>query len=154
MEPIKLPKDVRTAWLEALRGGKYEQGTGLLKNDEGRYCCLGVLCEVGNIKHYSRSSIPLKGLEEYGNREGIDDEVLKDEMISRGISEHIFAEWKPRIAGRLEGEDGETVEEYLTTCPEDHFITVLATLNDEQKYSFEEIATIIEVYTVPVDEEE
>lgn len=32
-------------WADELQSGKYEQGKGLLKSD-GRYCCLGVLCEA------------------------------------------------------------------------------------------------------------
>jgi hypothetical protein len=36
----------RKLWVEALRSGKYEQTTGVLRNaGEGR-CCLGVACEV------------------------------------------------------------------------------------------------------------
>ena len=37
-------------WVEALRSGKYEQGSGALKRrvDDGEYefCCLGVACEL------------------------------------------------------------------------------------------------------------
>lgn len=32
-------------WLDALRSGEYEQGTGALC-DNNKYCCLGVGCEV------------------------------------------------------------------------------------------------------------
>ena len=32
-------------WIDALRSGKFEQTTGAL-NDDGRFCCLGVACEV------------------------------------------------------------------------------------------------------------
>lgn len=42
--------DLRARWVAALRSGKYQQGSGLLHyldmNDEHRYCCLGVLCDV------------------------------------------------------------------------------------------------------------
>lgn len=38
-------------WLKALRGGEYEQGSGVLKNidnESGRctFCCLGVACDL------------------------------------------------------------------------------------------------------------
>ncbi len=36
-------------WIAALRSGEYQQGTGFL-NPEGKYCCLGVACEVAE-KH-------------------------------------------------------------------------------------------------------
>lgn len=32
-------------WIEALRSGQYQQGAGSL-NREGRFCCLGVLCDL------------------------------------------------------------------------------------------------------------
>ncbi|KKM79312.1 hypothetical protein LCGC14_1351050 [marine sediment metagenome] len=35
-------------WLAALRGGKYEQGQDSLKTSDGKFCCLGVLCDLYN----------------------------------------------------------------------------------------------------------
>lgn len=47
----KLPEDIKTEWLKALRSGEYEQGSYLLYNtDTNTYCCLGVL---GKICGYS-----------------------------------------------------------------------------------------------------
>lgn len=40
-----MKKAIATKWVKALRSGKYKQGRGCLL-DEGKYCCLGVLCEV------------------------------------------------------------------------------------------------------------
>lgn len=37
--------ELKTAWIEALRSGRYEQGQQHLFSN-GKYCCLGVLCEV------------------------------------------------------------------------------------------------------------
>ena len=42
-------QELRTAWLEALRSGKYKQGRDKLCNLQNQYCCLGVLCEVAGI---------------------------------------------------------------------------------------------------------
>ena len=39
-------KKVKRAWVRALRSSKYKQGRGQLKTDDGKYCCLGVLCEL------------------------------------------------------------------------------------------------------------
>lgn len=39
---IRMPQNLLTKWLQALRSGKYEQGKGALKSASG-YCCLGVL---------------------------------------------------------------------------------------------------------------
>ena len=37
--------ELKTKWLEALRSGKYDQGTGQLRNGNC-FCCLGVLCDI------------------------------------------------------------------------------------------------------------
>lgn len=36
---------VKEAWVNALRSGKYEQGSEKLRSVSG-YCCLGVLCDI------------------------------------------------------------------------------------------------------------
>lgn len=38
-------RERRERWIAALRSGDYERGHGALKRD-GKYCCLGVACEV------------------------------------------------------------------------------------------------------------
>lgn len=45
MEENKLPIDLKTKWIAALRSGEYEQGKSSLE-DEGKFCCLGVLCNI------------------------------------------------------------------------------------------------------------
>ena len=46
MLSTNLNKENVAKWAEALRSGKYEQGNGALRDPDGRYCCLGVACEV------------------------------------------------------------------------------------------------------------
>lgn len=41
-----MKRDLKDAWVSALRSREYAQGKGLLKSCEGTYCCLGVLGEV------------------------------------------------------------------------------------------------------------
>lgn len=42
-----LRSDIKAAWLEALRSGKYKQGHERLYNsNDNSFCCLGVLCRV------------------------------------------------------------------------------------------------------------
>ncbi len=36
---------IKARWTAALRSGKYEQGAFKL-NSQGKFCCLGVLCEI------------------------------------------------------------------------------------------------------------
>src|SRR6202034_2277081 len=38
-------KEVRELWVKTLLSGEYKQGTDYLQKD-GKFCCLGVLCEI------------------------------------------------------------------------------------------------------------
>lgn len=45
----------KQAWVDALRSGKYEKGTGYLRQRKGsgdRFCCLGVLIDVLTPEHW------------------------------------------------------------------------------------------------------
>lgn len=46
-----MKKRVKKLWVEALRSGKYQQGTGQLRNEYNRFCCLGVLCNLHAQAH-------------------------------------------------------------------------------------------------------
>lgn len=45
---MSMNPEVKAKWVAALRSGKYQQASGTL-NDEGRFCCLGVLCEISGL---------------------------------------------------------------------------------------------------------
>lgn len=36
----------RDEWIKALRSGQYQQGCGLLRSPDDKYCCLGVLLQL------------------------------------------------------------------------------------------------------------
>lgn len=36
-------------WVEALRSGEYKQGRGQLCDMKGRFCCLGVACDLSGV---------------------------------------------------------------------------------------------------------
>lgn len=42
--------EVKQKWIDALRSGKYEQGSEKLRSVTG-YCCLGVLCDLYAQEH-------------------------------------------------------------------------------------------------------
>lgn len=42
--------EVKQKWIDALRSGKYEQGSEKLRSVSG-YCCLGVLCDLYSQEH-------------------------------------------------------------------------------------------------------
>ena len=39
--------DIKKLWVDALRSGEYRQGEGRLRSGADRYCCLGVLTDLG-----------------------------------------------------------------------------------------------------------
>ncbi len=41
----KMNPEVKQKWIDALRSGKYDQGSEKLRSVQG-YCCLGVLCDL------------------------------------------------------------------------------------------------------------
>lgn len=64
---MELDKKLKAKWLRALRSGKFKQGRASLKMNDGqttRYCCLGVLCEVGKIR--SQSDCYIRGGIDFG----------------------------------------------------------------------------------------
>lgn len=44
---MPLKKNVKSVFLAALRSGDYPQGRGRLLDPQGGFCCLGVLCALG-----------------------------------------------------------------------------------------------------------
>lgn len=38
--------EIKAKWVAALRSGAYQQATGVLRDEKGGYCCLGVLCDL------------------------------------------------------------------------------------------------------------
>lgn len=38
--------DLKARWVAALRSGKYKQGKSALQTWDGKFCCLGVLCDL------------------------------------------------------------------------------------------------------------
>lgn len=53
-------RKVKEMWLTALRSGEFEQGTGRLRSDDDKFCCLGVLCELAHragVVHAAHSDL-------------------------------------------------------------------------------------------------
>ena len=47
---MSMNSEIKQEWLDALRSNEYEQAIGMLRSEEGGYCCLGVLCDLA-AKH-------------------------------------------------------------------------------------------------------
>jgi hypothetical protein len=51
-------QEIAKQWCEALRSGKYKQGKGALRCGDS-FCCLGVLCDIGNLPDWrERCTLP------------------------------------------------------------------------------------------------
>ena len=100
--------ELKNKWIKALRGGGYQQATGVLRNDNG-YCCLGVLCDVtapdawteegGEGRHHygAENELSIEGLRVFGLSIDIerklvamnDDEKRSFSEIADYIDEHL-----------------------------------------------------------------
>lgn len=113
-----MKKSIATKWVKALRSGKYEQGTGRLRGDEG-FCCLGVLCDLAVKAGVIEEPTMQYGIAFYGTDEDHDDENL------------------PAIVMKWAGMKTDSGERKGTRVALTH-------LNDESMYSFDKIANVIE----------
>jgi hypothetical protein len=104
---------LKAKWVEALRSGKYQQGQGYLQKD-GKFCCLGVLCDVSDVGEWKTIPDLYYGYTEIYNYGGhISKRYLTEELQSK--------------LGLPDEEQG-------------HF----ADLNDEKRKDFHYIANVIE----------
>lgn len=109
---------IAKAWVEALRSGKYEQGKNRLCKD-GKYCCLGVLCEVAIEQGLDLKRKDIGGMIHYGTSE--------EEGNTAMLPVEVLV-WAEMRTGYGDYDNGEGA---------------LSSDNDRGK-SFEEIAAIIE----------
>jgi hypothetical protein len=56
-------QEVKEKWVAALRSGDYEQGKSHLR-ENGKYCCLGVLCNTVNPDGWKGDFFVYKGEED------------------------------------------------------------------------------------------
>ena len=115
-------KENRKEWVKALRSGKYEQGTGKLIN-QGAYCCLGVACEI-------------QGLPKYGGKGFLDPSCSREEFD--------IIEFDIDLPDLAMEALGFCSRDPMLFVPEEGGHYSLADLNDDLKYTFEQIADLIE----------
>ena len=91
IELTKLPEDVKTRWVNALRSGNYEQGSSALLDiisctdgEKKTYCCLGVLgaiCGIDEDKLEDKEFLtPSYNIEEDMFPEGMEDFLNNTEL--------------------------------------------------------------------------
>ncbi len=103
----KMNAAIKKRWVKALRSGKYEQGTNMLRNDplpgeKYQYCCLGVLYAMDGNKpsSWSNGGLGEKKAKVCGISSAVQD-ALVDRNDGRGDFE--LKPWSfPKIATWIE----------------------------------------------------
>lgn len=131
--------EIKQAWLDALRSGKYKQGKERLcrinDEQEKEYCCLGVLCDLA-VKETNLSAFVKGRLVLYENEYSmlpktvikwaeLDEEDGENPTVLRGAQ--IYKE-----LGEKADKDAQNIS--------------LVELNDTIELNFNQIADIIEKY--------
>ena len=143
---------VKQKWIDALRSGKYEQGSEKLRGYEG-YCCLGVLCDL--YAQEKNQEWEFKGYSEDSEEESPD---IMDYWYFDGESEFLpdsVREWagmavkNPQVRVDVSPEDASANSStYTISSPGDgedkwFYNDEIANLND-LGYSFEKLSELIE----------
>ena len=120
---------VKTQWLEALRSGSYQQGTGVLRDAENSFCCLGVLCDLYVKEHPERSwEARLDALD-------FEDDIELTTTYALDCETDLLPE-RVKLWAELE-DDNPAVKDGSV-------LTRLTVLNDEAGRSFPALADLIE----------
>lgn len=83
---LKTRKAVRKEWVKRLRSRKYKKGVGALQ-EHGRFCCLGVLCEIAvEEKIIPPSHESVFGTTDYDGETGVLPESVRDWAGLRTVS--------------------------------------------------------------------
>lgn len=76
--------EIKTKWVAALRSGYYIQGTGVLRSQGNKFCCLGVLCDIIDPSKWMRGSASCYSYNSHNDpKEGGIPQGLREEL---GIS--------------------------------------------------------------------
>lgn len=98
-------KEIKAKWIEALRSGKYKQGTHWLRLQD-TYCCLGVLCDLVDSSGWESNTI---GTTHVYAREGYTHNYSK--ILPENIGQEL--DIPPEISDQLSNmnDDGHTFKE-------------------------------------------
>lgn len=124
-----MKEDIKNTWVNALRSGKYKQGKNLLKletNGQYNYCCLGVLCELA-----------------------VENKIIEESSIKHFLfpspgGSHYFENGKSYLEDKVLEWSGISTNNGKFDTDKNGLPITLAKLNDDEGYTFEEIANVIE----------
>lgn len=122
--------EVMQKWVAALRSGEYKQTDSVL-SQKGRYCCLGVLCELAVKDGVIPPATTSDGLAHYG------------ELSAYVLPPHEVREWAGVEGNWTVATDRVELSAEALDLWDDERIP-LSYLNDSIGMSFEEIADHIE----------
>lgn len=122
-------------WVNALRSGQFKQGRSRLTtptvDGRERYCCLGVLCEIA-VQDGVVERTDVHGEVYYGNLGDRSSTALPSAVLR-------WAEMGDRYTDPYR-----TQEKYPCTDATPDYKATLVDLNDDRRYTFAQIADVIE----------
>lgn len=133
--------EVKQQWVEALRSGQYEQGTGRLhraENGVSLFCCLGVLCDLAVKAGATRVGPVVKY--DVDDKTPIYTDLYYGDEHAAGLGTITSFEVLPDNVREWAGLD---IHDPVLIY-EDDSMTSMSSLNDNIGASFGEIADLIE----------
>ena len=124
--------NIKTLWVNALRSGQYKQISGTLcreVNDTPCFCALGVLCEVHRVFHLNRHGLEIFSWTYYW--EGTRHDWKRLYLGAGSALPETVREWAGLSA-------------YDPSVRWEEGVSSIVDLNDERKFSFNDIADLIE----------
>ena len=125
--------EIKQKWVDALRSGKYDQGSEKLRSHQG-YCCLGVLCDL--YSQELNQEWEFRGAFEEENTQPTDNWYFDNasEFLPESVREWAgFSLPSPQVRVDVTENDDE----------DDWFYDDIANLNDTG-YTFNDLAKIIQ----------
>lgn len=138
--------EIKAQWVAALRSGDYKQGRSELKSYTGYYCCLGVACDLA-VKAGVTKETYYPDIREYRfNSIGFQD--LSSLILPIGVAgwlginstdpEVVVTNTHPKFS-QIPAKVGPNVRPHVKSVK-----VRLSFLNDQAKFTFNEIADLIE----------
>lgn len=81
--------ELKAKWVAALRSGKYEQGHEYL-NKDGKFCCLGVLCDVAGL-HWAEATPIVGKIPEGQEADSVLEKPLRNKFgLSKSVHDDLW----------------------------------------------------------------
>jgi hypothetical protein len=140
--------EVKARWISALRSGEFPQSTGSLRNTDG-LCCLGVLCEIAEQDQVIIRREPRPGYSRFVYLSKVDDGNEETTVLPNAVVDWSGVEgYNPVFAIDTADFPHYVIEDHEVPVEpgSTKYNTSLATLNDDKKFTFDQIADVIEKY--------